>query len=355
MALGHSPQIVTNGLILCLDGGNRKSFAGLGVERVGGILPTFGNWGGLTGSSTSYTSSYGNAVYLNTIIGGGVNWWYSVNGGQACSSSTQYVITARVKYTGSSTTPHPNLFYVRQYNSSGTQTSESGKFSTTNMIPLTDGWYLAWAYFTTDATATSFYVHGYEYNANMNIWLEDIQCKLAGLSDISGNGYNASLTGTPAINTGYMQFNTSTYAQSMVNLSSGTSTIMVASRYISGTNGRTIGGVNNNYLLGHHGGLQNRFYSEGWVDYGDTSDSTWKIYAGTSDTITDLYNLYTNGVLRSSNNGGSQGANGIQLNGYGGTYERSDCQIGIVLAYNRVLSAAEVNQNFNALRGRYGI
>ena len=33
----------------------------------------------------------------------------------------------------------------------------------------------------------------------------------------------------------------------------------------------------------------------------------------------------------------------------------SNCQFGMVTTYNRILSASEVSQNFNALRGRYGI
>jgi len=39
--------------------------------------------------------------------------------------------------------------------------------------------------------------------------------------------------------------------------------------------------------------------------------------------------------------------------GIGGNY--SDGNISVVQVYNRALSAAEVSQNFNALRGRYGI
>lgn len=357
MGQNLNPSIVTSGLIMCLDGGNRKSFGGIGNDRIGSILPTFGNWGGLTGTSTTYSGAHGQGVYLNTIASGGVNWWYSSIGQLSCSSSTQYIITARVRYTGSSTTPSANLFYVRQFNSSGGQTSESGKFNISNMISLGDGWYLAWAYFTTDSTATSFYVHGYEYSGGMNIWLEDVQCKLAGLKNIYGSSsYDATLSGTPSLAYGCMQFGTSAMAQSSINLSSGTSTVMAASRYISGSNGRVVASINNNYLLGHHGGLHNRFYSEGWIDFGDSGDLNWRIYTGTADTSADSYNFYSNDILRqSASAGGSQGANGIQLNGYAGNNERSDCQVGIVLAYDRVLSQSEVRRNYSALRGRFGI
>lgn len=311
--------------------------------------------GGLTGTSVSYETPYGPGILLNTINSGGVNYWYSSNGGQACSSSTQYTITARVKWTGSSNNPHPNLFYVRQFNSSGGQTSEGGKFSTTNIIPLGDDWYFTYAFFTTDSTAVSFYIHGYEYNGGMKIQIEDLRCRLSGFSDLV-NQYNSSLSGTPSIVDNAFRFNTSTFGVIPINLTSGTSTVIVASRYIAGTHGRVLAG-HNNYLLGHHSTNPNVFYSEGWVNLETTEahSTTWRIYAGTHDTGSDTYNFYINGALRASNNGGSQGPNNLQLNGYANQYEFSDCEIGCVMVYNKVLSANEVKNNFNALRNRFGL
>lgn len=354
MSCSEGPNIVTNGLILHLDASNRKSFSGIGTERIGGILPAFNNWSGLTGSSTAYNANVKTGVFLTTLTGGGVNWWYSVNGAQACSSSTQYMITAKVKYTGG--IPHTNLFYVRQYNSSGAQTSESGKFSSSNMKYIGDGFYLAWALFTTDSTATSFYVHGYEYSGGMNIWLEDVQCKLAGMSDISGNNNNGNLSGTMSVsssNGGVMQLNSTNYIYTGLNLSSGAFTVMGAARYAS-VGGRIITSGNNNWLLGHWGVTTENYYSEGWVSSAPSgpSDTNWRILTSTGNTSTDIWNMYVNGSLTFSNSGGSAGPNnlGININS-----ERSSSEVGVLLAYNRTLSADEVKQNFYSLRGRFGL
>ena len=70
MGLNHSPRIVTNGLVLCLDAGNTKSYPRSGTvwTDLSGNLTTFGN-----GSYTfpSYTSGYftfvNNGVTINHI------------------------------------------------------------------------------------------------------------------------------------------------------------------------------------------------------------------------------------------------------------------------------------------------
>lgn len=213
--VGTGQVSTKSNLILHLDAANRKSFCGIGVERIGGIGPTFGSWGGLTGSSTTYTGKNGKpAVYLRTEAGGGVNYWYSNTGGYACLPSTQYMITARVKWAGSSTTPSANLFYVRQYDSAGAQTSEGGRFSGGNIISEGNDWFITWALFTTDAAASSFYVHGYEYSGGMNIWLEDVQCKLAGVSDIYTTKEHIVTGAIFTINDKALSFNgTSDYVQ----------------------------------------------------------------------------------------------------------------------------------------------
>lgn len=351
------PEIPGDGLILHLDAANRKSFSGVGADRIGTIAASFSSWNGLVGTSSAYTSSQGRSgVYLNITAanGGGVNWWNSSNGTQACLSSTQYTITARVRYSGG--TPSANLFYVRQYNSVGTQTSENGKYSSTNQVMLGDGYYLAWATFTTDATATSFLVQGYDY-ANIQIWLEDVQCKLGGLANIAGSSNNGSLTGAMTLssaNGGVIQFSGDNYITTGLNLASGAYTVMAAARYTT-VGGRIITAVSNNWLMGHWSTTTENHYAEGWVSTSSSgaSDTNWRILAATGDTATDSWQMYVNGNLTFSNASGSAGPNNLGINVY--TTERSSGQVGFLLAYNRVLTASEIKANFNALRGRFGI
>lgn len=357
MGVFSGPEISTAGLILNIDAGNRKSWGGVGAERLGGITAVFDNWNGLVGTSTLYKNtpgSQGAYLKITNANGGGVRWWDSVNGIRPCLSSTQYVISAKVKYSGN--TPNPNMFYVRQYNSGGTQTSEGGKYSSANQIDLGDGYYLTWALFTTDATAVSFLVQGYDY-ANIEIWLEDVQCRLAGLADISGKGNNGSLTGSMSIlasSGGVVQLSGNNFINTGLNLSTGSYTVISATRYTT-TGGRIITALTNNWLMGHWGGSTENHYAEGWVSAvsSGTSDTNWRILAASGNTVSDSWQMYVNGVQTYSNGNGSAGPNGLGINVY--ATERSSCEVGLLMVFDRVLTPEEIRQVFNAYRGRFGI
>ena len=175
-----------------------------------------------------------------------------------------------------------------------------------------------------------------------------------------GSSYKAYMNSQSAISGG--AFNTTgagVYAQiTDINLATGTFTIMGASRYTGATRGRIISQINNNWLLGHWSNSTENYYANGWVTAAaqtGTSDTVWRIQAGTGDSVGDLWKNYVNGVLVNSNANGTAGPNGIQLGGNGGANELTDGQVGFLLVYNRVLTDAEIQQNFNALRGRFGI
>ena len=79
MALSHSPKIVTDGLVLCLDAGDRKSYSGSGTtwaDRSGN-----GNNGTLLGSPVYSTNNGGNLAFDGSesdyaTIGSGSNYPY---------------------------------------------------------------------------------------------------------------------------------------------------------------------------------------------------------------------------------------------------------------------------------------
>ena len=54
MGLGHSPRIVTDGLVLCLDAANRRSLTG---ESLGTLIESI-SVSSVTGSGPSYTVTY---------------------------------------------------------------------------------------------------------------------------------------------------------------------------------------------------------------------------------------------------------------------------------------------------------
>jgi len=177
--------------------------------------------------------------------------------------------------------------------------------------------------------------------------------------DLSGNGNHLTLTGSPVFTSGVAQFNgTTQYADNNLNLTTGTSTYMGAARYSGTIKGRVLTSKTNNYVLGHYSNQTENLFAEGWV-YGPgagTNDTNWRIFAATHNVTADIYSLYVDGVLRETNGGGAAGPNGIAI-ARSGVYtgEISQCEVSFVLAYNRVLSATEIQQNFNTLRRRFGI
>jgi hypothetical protein len=186
-------------------------------------------------------------------------------------------------------------------------------------------------------------------------------------TDLTGNGYNATLFNTYFVPTdGGGAFETrgisgSYILQSTLNLAATTYTIITATRYAAASpRGRMFNGRNNNWLLGNWNGTTQNYYAEGWVSAvsAGAADTNWRILAGTGQIAADAYSMYINGTNNILNNtGGSAGPNGfvIGMTGYDLSTELSLGRCSFVLAYNRVLTATEVSQVFQAYRGRFGI
>ena len=183
--------------------------------------------------------------------------------------------------------------------------------------------------------------------------------------DLSGNGNNGVITGSVPYSTlfgGVLNTpgTTGNYINITLNLVSVNHTVMIASKYAnSSQNGRILSGLSNNWLLGHHGSGNTRgdYYAQGWV-YGPstTGGDVWGIYTGTGNISTDTWELYDNAVLKASSSAGSQGPNSLTIGRHGGSDgEYSNAYVGFLMCYNRVLSANEIQQNYNAMKGRYGL
>lgn len=144
-------------------------------------------------------------------------------------------------------------------------------------------------------------------------------------------------------------------SSSYINLSSVDNTTVTFSRKLSnGNNGRVVTAYNNNWLLGHHDTTYGDYYAQGWVQSGIAqSDTTWRMYTGTGDETNDVWQLYVNDSLHTSNSGGSQGPNGFNINAQYGQYSSS--QVALVACWDRVLTATEISQVFEVYRKRFGI
>jgi len=177
--------------------------------------------------------------------------------------------------------------------------------------------------------------------------------------DLSGNGNHMTLTGSPSYlnnNGGVLSFNGSNqYGElSGLNYSSTTFTIIAASRYSGATRGRVISSISNNWLFGHWGNGSEEYYAGGWIFQGSPNDTNWRIYAATENHSADQRSFYVNNTARVTNStAGSAGFNGLSV-GRSGVYgEYSTCEVSFIQVYDRILTANELTQNYNALKGRY--
>jgi len=187
--------------------------------------------------------------------------------------------------------------------------------------------------------------------------------------DLSGEGNNGTLTNGPtysSANGGVIVLDGyNDYILVQLNLSSNLSanqsyTVLGASRYVT-AGGRTFSGANNNWLMGHWNTSTVKHYAgAGWVtgdDVDEQEDTNWRFYAATGNYSTDSYAFYVNGELEAGpNTGGSDGPDNFSIGNFAaGDSEYSNSHISFMLCYNRVLTAAEVKQNFEAHRIRFGI
>lgn len=193
-------------------------------------------------------------------------------------------------------------------------------------------------------------------------------------NDLSGNGSNGTLTNGPTYNSsnlGFFQFATDDFAAipNNVALDTQTPTVEVWVK----TNNTTQNGfwfekgtVNSQYSLFQEGGSIQWRMSIGGITNLTTTTATymnttnWYQVVGTYTS--GARRLYINGVLvnsdtqtgtiATSNGGMSIGVYGGFNGGRGYYYDGnlSSCKV-----YNRALTAQEVQQNFNAVRGRYGL
>ena len=184
-------------------------------------------------------------------------------------------------------------------------------------------------------------------------------------ADISGNGWDMTLSGSPTHNTtngGTFTFTTSQYMQTAtyggnLNRQYLDYTVIYAARINSTTVNRTrvLASPANNWALGFWDGYYDSYYANSWVYQPSTRDTNWRIFSATRNHSADLDNLYSNGVpLVTDSNSGTRGFIGLGVNKnlYNHT---SDCEVGILLVYDRALTSYEVIQVYNTYKTRYGL
>jgi len=162
----------------------------------------------------------------------------------------------------------------------------------------------------------------------------------------SANGFN----GKPMLNT-----TNSKIMLSPVNMVS-QFTVIYGARQQGPARGRMLSGVNNNWLLGWWQGGKSKFYSAGWVLNAAGGSGGTYVYSGTGSQTTDQYSIYENGVHLATNNGGSQGPNGLSIGAWSNNgSEPSDGYFTDLVAYSSVLSKTDRELVENSIGAYYGI
>ena len=257
------------------------------------------NWGTNTVTRNSFTSpegTQGSHVNCSSFTSGGV---YVSHSSFSVKPSTTYVISAKMKLTGYT---HPNLFYWREYDSSNTKLSESGKWSSTRFIEYGHGYKLYYGTVTTSSTTSSVSLQSYLYGVGEH-WIYDIQVEegdyptpFAGYNtsrnettvyDCSGYQNNGTITGSLSCSSDSPRYKISTHFTSSI-----PSRIMLPSDMscLSGNNEQTLS------CWVKSSGLGSGMRRSGLISlgYGNTLFLNSSDYCYVIDNGSDLISLYAN-------------------------------------------------------------
>jgi hypothetical protein len=198
-------------------------------------------------------------------------------------------------------------------------------------------------------------------------------------NDLSGNGRNATLINTPTYSGsqgGYFHFTDERFEYAVTPVVPSLSIWTIEAWYrptksltgkITSIVSNEYNGININYSLGNNNAPTTNYNLSGGFYNG-----SWKTTTGLTPTLNTWYQglvtydgstvtQYSNGIVQSSIAGAGPSVSGggirIARRWDGGNLSTNffDGDISIVRIYSTALSAAQVLQNYNAVKGRYGL
>lgn len=418
MGLVSSPNVVRDSLLVNLDVASVRSFQGVARTNLArGVNYNQSNTNTSTYKYTQGTEVVDIPRIGKRTVKYVDHWNDFAGGSGACcpslfnyfdsvipvSPSTTYTYSIIYKTTTGYT--HPNYMYRYEFTSGDSYITEGGVHNDSNRIHLGDGWYYAWGQFTTQSNTAHLrcYLFYYQYGTWDRIYVDRVSIVLgttipepehitAYNSTNSGNltSLTGSVTGTLINGPTYNSSNGGSLVFDGVNeyidiphtvakwtpLSTSTLNFITIELWIktNDTSGYYIsrpwnGNGEYNYLA-YNGGFQLVVGNQSnTVSVTGFADNTWHhVVYWISPTQFGSY--VDGGNATSGNHGitnntpGSGDANLplciMTLYPYGaGSWSQTGFSIlgniGLVRVYNRVLSATEVAQNFNATRRRFGV
>ena len=322
------------------------------------------------------------------------------NWGIPVEASTTYAYTLIYKCETGYT--NPNYLYHYQYGPGGYVT-EYGLHTEGQRTHLGDGWYFAWALLTTNANTNSLYpgMWYYQYavadkvsvaavnfikgteipNPQQMLLPSEVRLNVEIIKDLTGNSTSIAAINTPfggnmqlefdgtnshvvienpqvyASNTRSFEFVFKTYGGSMMPIAvmTNASSITFYERFWLG--------IENNRAQWHGWG------SSDPQGLKVVTDGNWHHVVFTYNNDSKQMKVYTDGVLESNTTNNTEGSNiaasssqkwylghdPISQQWYSGAPSQFNGEIGIFKQYNKILSDAEVSQNYKHYKTRYNI
>lgn len=376
--LGHSPQIATNGLVLHYDLSNtKKSFKGKPTTNYVTNARAMTGWSNYSnGTPVSITTSLGTPGYGFYNAGS----WNGISRGITIPSTGVYTFSAWIRYIGGSANNYGGCVYISGWGGgdSATHVNKSlvGEWQrvslTLTCTNLSFAFYLisyggtngadnsSWEMTMPQAEQGSIATPFVDGTRSVTESLVDLtnKCTIDVTSatyDVSGNIVFGNGTALDAGTTTTFGNNGPFTASAWIKLNSLKNFSGIINKVISSR-----GGAYNFMCTAHNNGTLSFYNNAAWYysnNVGLTTNTWYDVSFAYDGAGTLTY--YVNGE-----NAGTSACTWPETAGYkvfiGSWYSINnlydlDGRIDNAKVYNRCLSATEVRQNFNALRGRYGI
>ena len=392
MALSHSPAVVTNGLVYYHDMGNtKKSWKGAPTTNSVTSPDTMSGWSNYyrTITSSTFTTEFGTTGYRFTNQPS----WNGVAKGVTIPSTGTYTFSAWFRYLGGSSANNGATVYVSGWG--------GGDSAVTINKSLIGVWQRASITLNCTNTSMTFFLISYggtdngTGNPDFSSWEVTMPQVESGsvatpftssTRTTSNNIVDLTNTNTVTANLTYASDNTFSFDYTLpgyisvplstaFNKTEGTMNFWLYPTRYNGGNG---------YFVNREDSTAN---AVDWLWIGPYSDTFYfrigngtdccsnDLSFGSVSTVIPLNNwinmcftwkangtsvIYKNGVLHTSRAIGNipntnPAANGRLGLGHGNLDSYFNGKMPIAQIYNRQFTAAEVLQNFNALRGRYGV
>lgn len=386
MAATSGPNIVDDGLVLALDAADRNSFKGEVTTNVVTDAASMGGWSSYSyGNDGTFTTEFGTTGYKMINRGS----WNGISKGITLPATGTYTISAWFRYWGGASDNNGATVYTSGGGISDVAaTLDKSKVGVWQRVSMT---------YTYSTTSLTFYLISYggtagASNSTWDVTMPQIEQKSyattfangtrgttvaagGGWADLTGAGNNGELLSGVRENSGNLgslSFDgTDDYIiipeNSALNTQTPTVEVWVKTNATS-QNGFWFekGQVNTQYSLFQEGSVIQWRQNIGGITNLSTTTATymnttnWYQVVGTYTS--GARRLYINGTLVNSDTQSgtiATNANGMSIGVYGGFNGARgyyyNGNIASVKIYNRALTAAEIQQNFNETRSRFGI